>query len=45
MDIEKQQAPSEKKQWIAPELVVLDVAADTRGGYATTATVDVSGYS
>jgi hypothetical protein len=45
MDIEKQQTPSGKKQWIAPELVVLDVAADTRGGYHATSPADVGNYS
>jgi len=44
MDIEKQPAPSEKKQWIPPELVVLDVAADTKGGYTTTG-ADLGVYS
>lgn len=44
MDIEKQQAPSEKKEWIPPQLVVLDVAADT-GGHPYTAGADLGPYS
>lgn len=44
MNIEKQQAPEEKKEWITPELVVLDVAADTRG-HPYTAGADLGPYS
>jgi hypothetical protein len=44
MNIEKQPAPAEKKTWVTPELVVLDVAADTQGGYVTTG-ADMGPYS
>ena len=44
MNSEKQQVPAEKKTWITPELVVLDVATDTQGGYVTTG-ADLGPYS
>jgi hypothetical protein len=43
MGIGKQQAPVEKKEWITPELVVLDVATDTQGYGAPGA--DIGTYS
>jgi hypothetical protein len=44
MNIEKERVPIEKKPWLTPELVVLDVASDTQGGYVTTG-ADLGPYS